>query len=122
MEVETRSKFAAAFHDMSAELANCWIPVTDPISEIYTQLFVRDSNGIMSPRWRAVVEIQRQVINSYAAYHSLRPEVMVNFWSTYVECLLCCPGFEERANPEFKAWAFGRMCKFVLMTKSSTSP
>jgi len=119
MQAETRSKFASSYHDMTTELSTCWIPVTDPIPEIYTQLFVRDSLGSMSPRWRAIPEVQRQVINSYASYHTIPPESMVDFWSTYVECLLCCNGFEENANPEFKAWAFGRMCKFVLMSKKA---
>ena len=83
--------------------------------DIRRQLFRVDPANKMFPRYAATPDIQREVVNRYASVHSIGPEKMVEFWCDYVDALVACHNFEEEASPEFKAWAYGRLCRYVLL-------
>ena len=91
---------------------------------IRRQLFRVDPPNRMFPRYPPVPGIQKEVINQYVTAHCIPKEKMLDFWAEYVDCLLCCYNFEEEAPPQFKAWAYGRLCRYVLLerSKKETAP
>ena len=87
---------------------------------IKKQLFWIDATGKMFPRFPTIVEIQKEVINKYVETHAISRDHITNFWMEYVDCLLSCYNFEQECPAEFKAWVYGRMCRFVLIDRRKT--
>jgi hypothetical protein len=101
-------------------------PVYDPTFyempvNIKRHLFwVDQATGNMFLRYPAIPDVQKMVINQYVASHNIKKEDMLNFWADYVDCLIACHNFEEQASPEFKAWAYGRLCRYFLIDRVSS--
>lgn len=85
---------------------------------IRAQLFAIDPAGRMFPRYPPLPEIHKEVISTYVAHHRIPKERMLDFWSEYVDCLICCHNFEEETPPHFRAWAYGRLCRYYLLERS----
>ena len=92
---------------------------TKPYS-IARQLFVVLTDGKMFPRYPATSVIQKTVICEYVKTHGIRQEDMLMFWTEYVRCLLACYRFEEDSAVEFRAWAYGRLSRYVLLARPKT--
>ena len=89
-----------------------------PQRDVKRQLFVVDPaspNVVLGPRFPANADAQRDVINRYVTFHRIAKEEMLDFWMDYVDCLLSCPNFEEQSAAEFRAWAYGRLCRYLLL-------
>ena len=120
-DVSTKALFMSALAPPNVPAS---VPVYEPLfyekpHNIRRQLFWMDHSGRMFPRYPAVPGIQKDVIKHYVASHSIPKESIVDFWMEYVDCLLTCPNFEEEAPPDFRAWAYGRLCRYDLLQKKT---
>lgn len=86
-------------------------------ADVRRQLFWIDPAGRTFPRFPAVPEVHKEVINKYATVHAIPKGRMLDFWMDYIDCLLSCHNFEEEAPAEFRAWAYGRLCRYVLLRR-----
>lgn len=82
--------------------------------DVRRQLFVADTSGLRL-RYPPTPDAQRDVINRYVQFHQIAREEMLDFWMQYVDCLLCIPAFEEMYSSDFKAWAYGRLARYLLI-------
>lgn len=88
--------------------------------DVRRQLFAEDPAArgcVLGLRYPPTPDAQRDVINKYVQHHGVAKEEMLDFWMQYVDCLLCIPGFEEKYSPEFRAWAYGRLARYLLMRR-----
>lgn len=126
---QNASSNAATKAAFSASLTAAPRPITYDQSfyekphSIRRQLFWIDQENRMYPRYPSVPEVQKDVIDRYVAVHGIPREAMLDFWAEYVDCLLRCHHFEEEAPAEFRAWAYGRYCRYALLerTKRATA-
>lgn len=81
---------------------------------INRQLFVTVPQ--MFPRFPVDIATQKAVICEYVKAHGIKQDGMLDFWKEYVRCLLACFRFEEDAPLVFKSWAYGRLCRYVLLS------
>lgn len=92
--------------------------------DVRKQLFVEDAatrSAIVGLRYPATPEAQRDVVNRYVQYHQIAKEEMLDFWMQYVDCLLCIPAFEDAYPAEFRAWAYGRLARYLLMHRQEAT-
>ena len=82
---------------------------------IRRQLFWADGEGRVFPRYPIVPETQREVLKQYVIVHGIRRDQMLGFWTEFVECLLACHNFDTDAPAEFRAWAYGILCRYLLI-------
>ena len=116
VDLITKTAFSASFLPLSPTLTRQYDPsFYEKPYNIRTQLFYIDSMGKMFPRYACVPEIQKEVINQYVAFHEIKKESMLVFWTEFVDCLLSCHNFEEESSPQYRAWAYGRLCRYVLL-------
>jgi hypothetical protein len=118
MNTSTKMAFSSSFTDRTG-LKYDQLFYEKP-HNIRRQLFWLDPAGKMFPRYPSVPEIQKEVIKQYVSVHGIPKERMLDFWTEYVDCLLACHNFEEEAPPVFKAWAYGRLCRYVLLERSTS--
>lgn len=81
---------------------------------IRKDLFITTPDSKMMPMYPATPETYRKVINDYVTRHNIPKSEMKEFWCEFVDSLLTCYEFEEKAPTDFKAWAYGRLCRYVL--------
>lgn len=90
------------------------------ISEPYNvrkHLFIVGIDRKMLPAFNATPEVYKHVIDSYVSWYKIPQHDMKEFWCDFVDSLLVCHEFEEKASTEFKAWAYGRLCRYVLVER-----
>jgi hypothetical protein len=88
--------------------------------DVRRQLFAEDpatKGSVLGLRYPPTPDAQRDVINKYVQHHRIAREEMLDFWMQYVDCLLCIPAFEDKYSPEFRAWAYGRLARYLLMRR-----
>ena len=115
-DVRTKNAFSTAFFGVTTAPIVYDQSFYDKPFNVRKQLFWFDGER-MYPKYPPVPEMQKEVINHYVTTHGIPKEQMVDFWAEYVDCLLACHNFEEGAPPQFKAWAYGRLCRYVLIER-----
>jgi hypothetical protein len=77
-------------------------------------LFVHGPAGT-KPKASYTVDRWGVLVRCYCQWHELdRLGQLVDFWCDLVDGFLRCESFEPNAPPEFKAWVYGCLAKFVL--------
>lgn len=107
-----REKLAQVIGYTLHDLEAIWNPA-EPYN-VKKHMFTVFPDGKMLPTFAATVDMYKRMIDTYVAWYKIPQQAMKEFWCQFIDCLLLCYKFEERANPEFKAWAYGRLCRYVL--------
>lgn len=95
------------------QLIHDWAGTPDP----KRHLFYRNqaAGGKTSPKASYSVDRWGTLVRCYCQWHEIYDlDQLVEFWCDLVDGFLRCEGFETSAPPEFKAWAYGCLAKFVL--------
>lgn len=115
---ETKSMFSANFARYQPQYADHFYETPYDISK---QLFWTDAEGRTFPMYPSDPAIHKEVIKHYVSAHGIPKESMLEFWMEFVDCLLRCHRFEEEAPAEFRAWAYGRLCRYALLARTKKS-
>lgn len=71
-----------------------------------------------TPRLAFVVDMWKPAIDLYTIKYKISPAMALEFWMDIVELVMTFkPSYQTYPYPpsdEFKAWAYGCMCRFVL--------
>lgn len=96
----------------SEQLAMDWAGGLDPLRH----LFFRDAaSKALLPRYGYDVDSWKRIVRGYCQWHDVSHiDQLVQLWCDIIDGFLCCESYESRAPPEFRAWAYSCMCKFVL--------
>jgi hypothetical protein len=89
---------------------------TEPWPDVKRHLFVPHTT---SPRFLLDVDVWKPVINAYFAWYCIPREQCTHVWTDIVDMLLRLPPGMS-GNADFRAWAYGCLCKFYLEDRKGT--
>lgn len=85
---------------------------------VHSQLFYVDQNGKQFPKFPVTADAWRAVVRAYSQWHDITSLAGLNdMWCDLVDAFLRCPDFDEQVDPAFRAWLYGNMCKFTLLSR-----
>jgi hypothetical protein len=73
----------------------------------------------LAPRFVLRAEVWKPVIKAYFAWYSIPREECTHVWADIVDMLLRLPP-EGSGDADFRAWAYGCLCKFFLEDRNKT--
>ncbi|MDR3539347.1 MAG: hypothetical protein P4L69_00025 [Desulfosporosinus sp.] len=81
-------------------------------------LFYKTTTGLLYPKHKPIIAIWKALVTDYCTWHEItKLEQIVALWEDIVDAFISCPDFDRAVDPEFRAWIYGCMCKFVLQKK-----
>ena len=90
-------------------LAACW---TGDAPCVHNHLFKSENRG--EPRYTLIIEVWKPLINAYFAWYSIPRENCTRVWMAIVDHILHIPRDYPAPDVEFREWAFGCLCMFLL--------
>jgi hypothetical protein len=94
------------------ELLRRW-PLSEPYN-IRRHLFFVSSDGHTYPAFIVTPDSYRRVIGAYVLWYKIPRAAMKDFWLDFIDALLLCHEFEEKAPVDFRAWAYGVTVRYIL--------
>lgn len=83
--------------------------------DVRRALFTRNDQGSTFPKYTTDVSQWKSLIHDFCEWHGITGlDDIVSLWSDVNDTLMTCPDYDKCVNPEFRAWAYGCMCKFIL--------
>lgn len=83
--------------------------------DVRKALFYHTEQGHMYPKYGPDIARWKAIIHDFCQWHEIvKLDQIVALWSDLVDSFMACHEYETQVNPEFRAWSYGCMCKFVL--------
>jgi len=109
-----RKGIAERVGNMSFEMLHAeWGDAVDVKSAFF--YYTAEPERLMYPKYPPTVARWKALIHDYCEWHEItRLDQIVSLWSDITDAFMSCPDYDQKVNSDFRAWAYGCMCKFVL--------
>lgn len=109
-KVRQKERFARILSENGLDVGLLEPIWTEPWPDVKKHLFDPITSA---PRFLLKVEVWKPVVKAYFAWYYIPREQCTHMWAEIVDMLLRLPP-ENSGSSEFKAWAYGCLCRFYL--------
>jgi hypothetical protein len=124
--VETYERTRNVLYESSKTARNERIPPPPPLESrwprnepynVRKHLFMITPDKKFYPAYKSTPDVYKGIIDAYVAWYKIPQQAMPDFWLDFVDALLLCHEFEDKAPVDFKAWAYGIAVRYVLVDR-----
>ncbi len=109
----SRDEIARRMRASISELERTWGPYRQSRCNVRRAVFVKTRNDHVYPAYATTIRDQRRALECYADWCGSM-YTNYSYWIDYVECLVNCHEFTDKASIELKEWAFGTLCRMAI--------